>query len=330
MIVRTINADELSRQGFTTVTDWVRSLTQNQGIGANDGTRYLSEALSNVAHGSGLNLYGIGQRATLILVNGQRLAPSGTAGSYTDVSNIPLSATDHIELISYSAATIYGGDAVGGIVNFVLRSEYSKPTTIVAFSPPGPLSEKELGQFVAASGERWRAVWGLELYSRNALHASDRAQVTNNLTPWSGSDYRTPYGNPGSVLDSQGNPLGIPLLPHGTRLSSADLLPAPNLYDNYKGTWILPQQRRINGLVSGSFDVTDRTELSLNALLNERWFKTHDVALGAPLTVPSSNPFYVNPVSGGTDPVVVLYGFGDDLGNVVERGRVWSGDLSLG
>jgi iron complex outermembrane receptor protein len=108
--VRTINAEELSLQGFTTVTDWVRSLTQNQGVGANEGTSYLREALSNVAYGSGLNLYGVGQRATLILVNGQRLAPSGQTGSFTDISNIPLTAVDHIDVMSDGASTIYGAD----------------------------------------------------------------------------------------------------------------------------------------------------------------------------------------------------------------------------
>jgi len=329
VIVRTINAEELSRQGFTTVPDWVRSLTQNQGIGANEGTSYLREALSNIAYGSGLNLYGIGQRATLILVNGQRLAPSGQAGSFTDVSNIPLSAIDHIDLISDGASTIYGADAVGGIVNFVLRGEYSQPMTTLSVGQPGSLSENLLGQSFSMRGERWRAVWGLELYSRNGLPASQRAQATSNLTPWGGSDYNTPYGNPGTLLDSTGKLWGIPSGQDGTNLTTAELLRVPNSYDRSSGTWILPQQRRINGLVNGSYDLTEDTELSLNALLNERWIKTHDAPLTTPLTVPSSNPFYFNP-AGTLSPVQVLYGFGDDFGNIIERGTVRSGQLTLG
>lgn len=324
--VRTFNAEDLSRQGFTTVPDWVRSLTQNQGIGANEGTSYLSEALSNVAYGSGLNLYGIGQRATLILLNGQRIAPGGKEGSYTDVSNIPLSAIDHIELISDSASTIYGADAVGGIVNFVLRGEYSRPMTTLSIGwPGGALSEDDFGQSFTARGERWRAVWAVELYSRNGLPASERSQARSDLTLWGGSDYRIPYGNPGNILDSTGKLWAISPGQNGV-----SLVPGVNLYDRYVGTWIQPQQRRVNGLVNGSYYLTDDTDISLTALVNERWIKTHDAALGTPLLVPSSNPFYVNPIADSKDPVEVLYGFGADLGNIVERGTVRSGQLTLG
>jgi iron complex outermembrane receptor protein len=327
--VRTFSAEELSREGFTTVPDWVRSLTQNHSIGANEGTSYLREALSNVAYGSGLNLYGIGQRATLILVNGQRLAPSGSLGSYTDVSNIPLSAIDHIELISNSASTLYGADAVGGIVNFVLRSGYAKPMTTLSLGNPGALSERVVAQSFATSGERWRAILGIELYSRNSLATSDRAQATNNLTPWSGSDYRTLYGNPGSILDSNGRLWGIPSGQNGSHLTGADLVSSPNYHDRYIGTWLLPQQRRINGLVNATYEWTDDTEVTLNALVNERWTKIDDMAAVAALSIPSSNPYYVNPVVGNTRPVQVLYGFGADLGDVVERGTVRSGQLTL-
>lgn len=330
VIVRTINGEELSRQGFTTVPDWVRTLTQNQGIGANEGTSYLREALSNVAYGSGLNLYGIGQRATLILVNGRRLAPSGTEGSFTDVSNIPLSAVDHIELISDGASTVYGGDAVGGIVNFVLRGEYSRPMTTVSLGQPGSLSESDISQSFSTTGDRWRAVWGLELYSRDGLPASERSQATSNLTPWGGSNFNTPYGNPGSILDSKGQLWGIPSGQNGSHLSVDDLLPSPNTYDRSADTWILPQQRRVNGLMNGSYDVSDDTKISFNALANMRWIKTHDAPLTTTLSVPKTNPFYVNPVAGNTNPVEVLYGFGDDLGYITERGTVASGQLTMG
>jgi iron complex outermembrane receptor protein len=328
--VRTINAEELSLQGFTTVTDWVRSLTQNQGVGANEGTSYLREALSNVAYGSGLNLYGVGQRATLILVNGQRLAPSGQTGSFTDISNIPLTAVDHIDVMSDGASTIYGADAVGGIVNFVLRGEYARPATTLSLGQPGSLSENVFGQSFSTRGERWRSVWGLEIYSRNGLPASERAQATSNLSAWSGTDYNTSYGNPGTILDRNGKLWGIPAGQNGTHLTATGLLPEPNSYDRYAGTWILPEQRRLNSLFNGSYDLSQETELSLNALLNGRWIKTHNAPPTSSLTVPSTNPFYVNPVPGNHGPIQVLYGFGDDLGAVVEHGTVWSGQMTLG
>jgi iron complex outermembrane recepter protein len=330
VVIRTINSEELSRQGFTTVPDWVRSLTQNQGIGANEATGYYGVALSNVAYGSGLNLYGIGQRATLILLNGQRLAPSGSEGSFTDISNIPLSAIERIELISDGASTIYGADAVGGIVNFVLRGGYSRPMTTLSLGPPGSLSEHEFGHSFSKAGDHWRVLAGLELYSRNALPASERSQATNDLTPWGGNNFDTPYGNPGTILDSNRQLWGIPSGQNGAHLAPGDLLAVPNEYDNYAGTWMLPQQRRVNGLVNGSFDIADDTEITFNSLFNMRWIKSHVAPLSTALLVPNTNPFYVNPVPGDTSPVQVLYGFGDDFGPIVERGTVRSGQTTLG
>ncbi len=48
----------------------------------------------------------------MILVNGRRLAPSGSTGTFTDVANIPITAIDHIDIISDAAAPLYGADAI--------------------------------------------------------------------------------------------------------------------------------------------------------------------------------------------------------------------------
>jgi len=329
VLIRTINGEDLARQGFTTIPDWVRTLTQNQGMGANEGTTYLREAKSNIAYGSGLNLYGIGQRATLILVNGQRLAPGGSLGSYVDVMNLPISAVDHIELISDGASTIYGADAVGGIVNFILRDNYSRPLTTLALSPPGALSENLLSHSFSTVRDRLRITWGFEVYSKNSLPASDRAEATSNLTPWHGSNFDTVYGNPGTLFDSQNRLWGIPPDQDGRSLTPDKLLPAPNFYDTHTDTWILPQQRRVNGFFNGSYAVSDDTAISFEGLINQRWIKINDAPLSTVLSVPSSNPFYVNPVADNTDPVGVLYSFGRDIGNITERGKVTSGESTL-
>jgi iron complex outermembrane receptor protein len=202
--------------------------------------------------------------------------------------------------------------------------------TTVSLGQPGSLSENDISQSFSTTGDRWRAVWGVELYSRNGLPASERSQATSNLTPWGGSDFNTPYGNPGSILDSHRQLWGIPPGQNGAHLTVDDLLPSPNTYDRYAGTWILPQQRRVNGLVNGSYDVSDDTKISFNALANMRWIKTYDAPLTTTLSVPKTNPFYVNPVTGNTNPVQVLYGFGDDFGNITERGTVNSGQLTVG
>ena len=323
---------ELSLQGLTTTPDWVRTLTQNQGTGANEATSYQREALTNIAYGSGLNLYGIGQRATLILVNGRRLAPSGSAGSFTDVMNIPLSAVDHIDLISDGAATLYGADAIGGIVNFVLRDSQSSPMTTASFGhlTRGDLAGNEFSQSYAAAFHGWRGVAAVEYYSPSGLPAWDRSQATSNMTPWGGSNFDIPFGNPPSIIDSRGQYWGIATGQDGKLITPESLLTQPNLYDRHAGTWILPQQDRITVLVDASSDQFDNTTYFLEGLFSRRQTKTYIAPLSIVLSVPSTNPFYVNPIAGSTEPVEVLYGFGKDFGPITERGTVDSGQFALG
>ena len=74
-------------------------------------------------YGAGINLRGLGQRATLVLINGRRVAPSDT-GSFVDVSMIPITAIERVEVVTDGASAIYGSDAVGGVVNFILRDDF--------------------------------------------------------------------------------------------------------------------------------------------------------------------------------------------------------------
>ena len=329
-----VTADDLAKAGVSTVADWARTLPQNQGSGASEDTTrgFLREALTNTAYGSGMNLYGIGSRATLILVNGRRLAPSGSAGTFTDISNIPITAIDHIDVISDGAAALYGADAVGGIVNFVLRGALSETVSdaVIGHLTRGSLGEKEFSQSLSKKWGRGGGVMSLEYYSRDELPASERSQATSDLTQWGGSNFNNFAGNPGTIVDSQGHLWGIPARQDGSSLTPAQLTPGPNLYDRDAGTWILPHQERLSLLASSTYQLSSDSSLFFDSLLNRRWVKTQDAPLSTLLSVPSSNAFYVNPVDGNKDPLSVLYGFGKDLGPIKVDGRVDSGQFALG
>jgi len=72
---------------------------------------------------SRINLRGMGSNRTLVLLNGRRLAPSGI-GSSVDVNNLPQILMDRVELITGGATTVYGSDAVAGVVNFIMRDDF--------------------------------------------------------------------------------------------------------------------------------------------------------------------------------------------------------------
>jgi len=134
-------------------------------------------------HGSGLNLRGLGQRATLVLINGRRVAPSGT-GSFVDVSLIPLAAVERVEILTDGASAIYGSDAVGGVVNFILRQGF-QGLEAALFTGTATRGGGDVLQAAATGGTSWRgggAMLSYEYRAEDEILAGER-DFTINLVP---------------------------------------------------------------------------------------------------------------------------------------------------
>lgn len=126
----TISRRQIDESGATSVEALMRTLPQNFGGGVGgDNFGTFQPGVDGIAGGDGLNLRGLGQRATLTLVNGRRLAP-GAGGIFVDVSLIPISAVERVEVLTDGASAIYGSDAVGGVVNFILRDDFEGLETV--------------------------------------------------------------------------------------------------------------------------------------------------------------------------------------------------------
>ena len=330
-VVLRATADELDKRDIVTTEEFATFLPQNFGGGAAEATTYGREARTNPALGTGMNLYGLGSQATVVLVNGRRLAPSGSAGTFTDISNIPLSAIDHVDVLSDGASTLYGADAIGGIVNFVLRSD---PDSGESRANIGVRTPSSVGEdlFQQSFGKAWDGGSGrfsAEYYDRDAVWASDRLLATSDLVPFGGFNWGTPYGKPATLIDGGGAVWAIPSGRNGAGLKASDLIPNQvNLHDPYQGTTAFPRQERFSAALTGQQQLTDDASLHIDALASRRRVWSLGPALTAPLTVTSQNPWYVNPGSG--DQVTLLYGFGQDLGPTALRGQVDSGQLTTG
>src|SRR6185295_524580 len=118
--VTSLDRDDINANPAATVRDLLRALPQTFGGGPSQDTHYFGETPTNSGLGSGVNLRGLGTQATLVLVNGKRLAPSGTEAAFADIENIPLAAVERVDILPDSASAMYGADAVGGVVNFVM------------------------------------------------------------------------------------------------------------------------------------------------------------------------------------------------------------------
>ncbi|MGJ4802903.1 TonB-dependent receptor domain-containing protein [Luteimonas sp. SDU82] len=125
--VITIGAERIQEEGFSDLGQVVRSMSQNFSGGQNPGVSAGAEGGGffnvNTTGGSSVNLRGIGQDATLTLLNGRRMSYGGYAQS-VDISAIPVEAVDRIEAVTDGASAIYGSDAVGGVVNVLLKRDF--------------------------------------------------------------------------------------------------------------------------------------------------------------------------------------------------------------
>ncbi|MYM31678.1 TonB-dependent receptor [Duganella sp. CY15W] len=118
--VQVITAEDIARSGATTVTDVLRNLPAGNTGG------YVTEGTPSQAFGSaGVSLRGLGAGSTLTLINGRRVAPFGFgSASFVDTNAIPVNAIERVEVLLDGASAIYGADAIGGVINIILRKNY--------------------------------------------------------------------------------------------------------------------------------------------------------------------------------------------------------------
>ena len=114
--ITTVDRDTLLNSGQPTLEE---SLNQMPQI-----TPDFGRSSNNPGNGKSLiNLRGLGSNRTLVMLNGRRLAPSGV-GSSVDVNTLPQVLIDRVEVITGGATTVYGSDAVAGVVNFITRDDF--------------------------------------------------------------------------------------------------------------------------------------------------------------------------------------------------------------
>lgn len=178
----------IDRSGLSTVVDFVqRAVPQNFAAGAAEDTfsTVRAGAELNQGEGAGVNLRGLGTDSTLVLINGKRLAPSGF-GSFVDISQIPLNAIERIEILTDGASAVYGSDAIGGVVNFILRDDYEGAETRLRYGAvtDGGLNEYQVGQSLGANWESGGALVSYEYYNRGALDSADRFVTQDASDPF--------------------------------------------------------------------------------------------------------------------------------------------------
>ena len=137
-----LDGDFIRASGEATLERVLRQLPQN----ANPTAERFGSNLNTVPNFTGastVNLRGLGSESTLILVDGKRIGHSGFLGGVTDVSTIPLSMVERIDVLLDGASAIYGSDAVGGVINIITRKDYEGIELDLNYSVPSDDSYDE-------------------------------------------------------------------------------------------------------------------------------------------------------------------------------------------
>jgi outer membrane receptor protein involved in Fe transport len=270
--VNVYGKEEISQTGAMTLADFLNRLPQNyNGISSGRGSTpnelnpefgsrtETSTPPINLATGavappanatgqSGVSLRGLGSGATLVLIDGKRMAKSsvGNQGTdsrqgYVDLNSIPLGMVESVEVITDGASALYGADAVAGVINIVLKKNWSGTelnSTYKAAFEGSAGAERTVSLVHGFSRGSLRGTVSLDYYKRDALKASDREysagqdnsdviKAYDNETgePVYGTNYLLRWGYPATVqarsgnlngvLDPNGNPTRVALTPEG-------------------------------------------------------------------------------------------------------------------
>jgi iron complex outermembrane receptor protein len=330
----------LDRSGHATVAAALAALPQAFASGASEGTLTTGadRIVRNVNYGASINLRGLGPDATLILVNGRRLSGSGSFGDFADISSIPSAAVERVELLLDGASALYGADAVGGVVNIILRRDVEGADSR-AYAGVGTDGEPLQVQLSQSLGRRWATgsvFLALEYQKRNALRAEDRPYTASaDLRPLGGTDRRVTNSFPGNILGpdpvtgAQVPRWAIPAGQPGVGLRPSDLQAGVvNLQNPRAGIDTLPRQVLQSVFLTASQEVGSRIEVTGDLRYAFRKYAVRTAANTTTLTVNRSNPFFVSP--NGSASHAIAYAFGPELGNPLNIGSAETWGASLG
>ncbi|MCR9270731.1 MAG: TonB-dependent receptor [Hyphomonadaceae bacterium] len=189
--LQVVDADEGRAIGIIDIGDLVAQSPTITGVQFDASTNAGSPtaAVEGVSEGgvgsNNIALRGLGASSTLVLMNGRRLGRSGVRGAPVapDINLIPSALVERVDILTDGASSIYGSDAVAGVVNVILRDDFEGfEIAANATQPENPGGEELQVSFIAGgSFDRGNLTIGGEFYNRTAVLAGDRDNFNDCL-----------------------------------------------------------------------------------------------------------------------------------------------------
>jgi iron complex outermembrane receptor protein len=318
--VQVINREDLAKSGKGTVAEYLQTLTA-------DGAGSLPTGFGNgfAAGSTAISLRGLGATSTLVLLNGRRMAPFARADdgqkSFTDLSTVPMEAVERIEILKDGASSTYGADAIAGVVNIILRRDFT-----------GTTAKLELGESRYRDGEtaKGSVTWGkgnldtdgfnvmvnAEMYSNRELMNKDRAGRAwighGDIRPWgyaANTQFAGGYITPGASSPTPTGALRDPKTGNFVSLAGCSQFSVTTAQDPAGGClWYQDQFRSMQPQIDG-FNLYTRGTKNLEGglqLYAEAGYSKRDTSFT--LTPPSTSSTVAFPPNASSPTGVINYG----------------------
>ncbi|MBL8271689.1 TonB-dependent receptor [Steroidobacter sp.] len=311
--VKILSRAEIDSSGATSVA---QALNQMPEVSVQSTTAPFQASRAS----STVQLRGLPSGTALVLLNGRRLAgtPFQASSGITNLNVLPLSAVERIELLPSGSSAIYGGDALAGVVNIILKKDFDGAEVNARYGSADSYDEKQTSFTIGKSFSRGSFSFMGSYVTNSVLWGSDRAITANtDYSRYGGHVYSVTYGMPGNVFTRDGSNLpglnsryaAIPVGTDGIGLTVADFAATAGTLQRdtgfYRYSSVIPASETASGLLYGTFDLTPNIELFGEALYSRYQSEEMDypIFIHQAYRVPASNAFNPFGVDLGVDHV---------------------------
>jgi outer membrane receptor protein involved in Fe transport len=271
--VLTLDREAIEKTGKLTIGEIVQELPNIAGAATNPQV--------NNGGGTGastVSLRGLGSQRTLIMINGRRVVHTGGPDGGADVNAIPASAVERVEVLTVGASSVYGSDAVAGVVNFIMRKDFEGLQASIDYG----ISDRQDGQRTGGSftfgqvGEKGNIIAGVNYNKFDSISSADRdfskdATYLSYGSVFIGGSSRTPFGAislpAGSPLLAslncaaiQGNNRRVTRIAGAAGSSQSDYRcydPATDAFNYQRTNLIQTPQERSNAFFLANYRISD-------------------------------------------------------------------------
>ncbi len=300
--VQTVTAKDIVQSGATTVADFLRNTSANSANSWSEG-----QSGNFAAGAAGMALRGLSEKYTLVLVDGQRVAPfaffSNSVDSFFDLNTLPLNDIERIEIVKTGAVSQYGSDAIGGVVNIITKHNFhglqldgSLGSAINGGDGAGTVKFGVLGGFGNLNSDRFNVTAAASYYKSNGFTLADRDSTRDEdftgkpggYSMYAPSFWNMPDGSARALSGCANGGRVMPAASNGQIQGAAAGTVCG--FNSAEGMSIAPMTERVNAKLHADFKVNDNTTAFADFLISRNNTTTNDGIWGNTIGNPYQTP----------------------------------------